>query len=260
MVAAATVRPALAAPTGFLELAGSRSASVDVTLRSPVHLVFLGNPDGLIVGTRGTYGGVLVEDAKGRVLGGAVSVPQLSGPGPASVPMFFTPPTYATELHLRPGRYRFTLLTDGPSVVWVAMRGRALAPLRPQRAVRTRAQLVDVVTGGPAPVATAQVLLGDFGPRATALLALDHLYDPGVASGEVVCLIHQGETCLDAAAGARGLDARPQIPTPYPGPAGSQSWLFVDRDAVTGDDVTASFTLAGGGIPVNRKAFVLAVG
>jgi len=260
VLVAAFGRSALATPSGFLELSGSRSASIDITLRSPLDLVFLGTTQGLVVGTRGTYGGLLVEDAHGDVLGGAVSVPQLTGSGPRGAPMFFTPPTYETELHLSPGRYRFTLLADGPSVVWVPMRGRALPPLRPKRAVRTRAALVDVVTGGPVPLSTAQVPLGDFGPGTSALLAIDHLYNPGVASAEVICLVHQGEPCLGAPNGAGGSAARLQVPTPYPGPAGSQSWLFVNKGVITGDDITASFTLAGDGVPVNRKAFVVAIG
>ena len=143
VLALAPVR-AEAATMSTMVLRGSRSASIDVTFRMgiTVHMGVFDSPKFRpSVTTKGTYAGAWVEQiGDPNESTGFYVVPKTDGPGGRHV-MGFDPYGHKFE----PGRYRITLVTDGPTELRIAVVGlpRTLT-LSPTKPVRSWGKLVDI--------------------------------------------------------------------------------------------------------------------
>ena len=186
-------------------LSGDRNSFVEVRLREPVRLTccdFEREPidseayfriSGLDVATRGSYSGFAIERVRdGRIMKGAVRVPQMDlekGAIPTVI-------SFGRTERLEAGRYRFHLLTDGPSTVRVEARGLVTdVHLRPSKATPVDAEIVDL-TDQPGSFVRVPI---EVPARSTVLLATKTEGDSAQAHYLSQCLSSDGGPCSDLA-------------------------------------------------------------
>jgi hypothetical protein len=147
---------------------------------------------GLSVDTRGDYAGFAIERVRdGQMMKGAVRIPAMDL-DEGRLPTYIS---FGRRETLRPGLYRFHLLTDGPATVRVTARGlEARTTLRPQRPTAVAAELLTLVTSIGEQKLQERVAV-DVGRESTVLLATKTEGENTQAHYVSHCLTGPGGSC-----------------------------------------------------------------
>ncbi|HVE64031.1 MAG TPA: hypothetical protein VNB94_09545 [Mycobacteriales bacterium] len=232
---------AWASPAEVLVLRGVASRSMNLVLRRPTTFEVggLGPARAMSARMGGTFAGFVVHRADGSVAVGGVVAAGFSVDSD-QVPMVFGGGFDAVRLPA--GRYRVTLLANGPSEVRVPAKGLGRSvTLLPRGRADVRGELVRQTLPMGVPTAVSRipmtVTLGSM-----VVLASAQSYSAGVVSADDVCLARPGSQCATGGvsggtgvvvAGAPGRLASIQALYFYPGqtPAASYEAVFVSTGA-----------------------------
>lgn len=129
-----------AAPSGRLELSGSRASQTEIVLRRSSEIL----ASDFRMKTKGTYAGIAVQDNKGQVVAFLMNVQTWidSRPSVAGVPMASM--NEFSRATLKPGRYRLLLLADAPATVSVRVTGDLGRKVKATRSYDDNVTLADV--------------------------------------------------------------------------------------------------------------------
>ncbi len=237
-----------AKPGEVLVLRGSRSAAAELVLRRTTTFEAGGTEPSRAMSARvgGTFAGFVVQRADGSVAVGGVIAAGFAFDG-ESAPLVFGEGFDAVRLPA--GRYRVTLLANGPSEVRVPLRGvdRSIV-LAPRQPADVRGDLVRHRLSPGAPVSLARVPM-TVGAASTVLLASAQSYPAGVATADDLCLARPGTTCATGAVsggtgvvvgGGGGRLTTIQALYIYPGqtPAGGYDAVFASAGVGVADQLS----------------------